>query len=439
MSEVAKERSELEQSLVAKLSHLPLSQETAWLSKLRAEAAKHVIEHGLPASKNEAWRFVPMNDLLASSFDSLSDAPVQPSAHRNSSQAPVLCQNGSYSLKKQKHLSGLSITTLHAANTKDKEAMAFFLARIAKQRDAWFELNTALFSDLLWINVEKGAQIKTPIDVEYIISRSSGNALVHPRVLITLGESSECTVVEHFLPAQDSAGLHLSNSVVETVIGANANLHHFRIFSGSEQDYHLYQYHARIESDGHLDSHSYSMQGAFRREDLSITLNAQGSECSLEGCYITDNDEFSGHYTTVEHTCPRALSAQRYRGVLAAQSQAVFDGGIKVARDAQKSSATQENHNLLLSDSAVIHTKPQLQIDADDVKCSHGATVGQLDPVQMFYLRTRGIDEQHAKALLTYGFVRELLQAAQNLPVFKALQTTLLSRLGAEQVLEELC
>jgi Fe-S cluster assembly protein SufD len=285
-------------------------------------------------------------------------------------------------------------------------------------------LNTALFSDGVWIDVPAGTIVEAPIELTHAIPTSSEPGVAYPRVLVTVGAGAELTLVETY--AGSDAG-QLTNSVVEVDLGRNAKMSHVRVHENAGLQ--VGRVDIRQDANSGYRSTVVTLGGALLRFDVRCLLQGKGAECQLDGAYLVEGDDHVDHHTVVEHQASHCRSEQTYRGIVSGKGTAVFDGIVVVHRDAQKTEAHQENRNLLLSESATVHTKPHLEIDADDVICSHGATVGSLDEDQSFYLRTRGIPEDLARAMLTYAFLESIVDRVSHEPTRMRMREALLARI----------
>lgn len=386
------------------LASLPASFDTGpeWLRALRGRAASTLREQGLPSKRTEAWRFTPVRSLVDAEFSREDeDVPKMVSAIPE----------------------GLTVRSLADVLESQPELLQgrFELGGVPTHFAA---LNTALFRDGLWIDIPKGTVVAAPIEISHTSPSSSEPGVAYPRLLITVGESAELTVIETY--AGGRAG-QLSNSVVEVDLGRNAKMNQVRVHENAGLQ--IGRVDVRQDADSSYRSTVVTLGGALLRFDVRCLLQGKGAECQLDGAYLTDGDDHVDHHTLVEHQAPHCKSGQTYRGIVAGKSTAVFDGLVIVHRDAQKTEAHQENRNLLLSDTATIHTKPHLEIDADDVICSHGATVGALDEDQLFYLRARGVPEDFALAMLTYAFVESIVDRVSHEPTRARMREALLSRI----------
>jgi Fe-S cluster assembly protein SufD len=248
-----------------------------------------------------------------------------------------------------------------------------------------------------------------------------------PRTLIVAGPQSEAVVIERFAGAQDAP--YLADAVTELAVRPGAQIEHVRLQEEGAQAWHIGGTYLHLERDARLVSHNIMLGAALARVDLRATLAGERAHCELNGLYLAGGQQHLDNHTHIEHEKPHGTSRERYHGVLDGRARAVFHGRIVVRPDAQKTDARQENRNLLLSRESEVDTKPQLEIYADDVKCAHGATVGQLDPDALFYLRSRGLDERGARALLTVAFAREVIEAMRLAPLRERIEETALRRL----------
>jgi Fe-S cluster assembly protein SufD len=249
----------------------------------------------------------------------------------------------------------------------------------------------------------------------------------HPRNLIVVGTGGRATIVESYVgPGRDA---YFTNAVTEIEGGPGAIVEHYKVQRESEAGFHVATVQARLDRDAGFDSYNVSLGGALTRNDINAVLDAEGVQCRLDGLYVASGRQHVDNHTCIDHARPHCGSRELYKGVLDGASRGVFDGRIIVRPDAQKTDARQVNKNLLLSEEALVDTKPQLEIEADDVKCSHGATIGQLDEDAMFYLRSRAISEEAARNLLIQAFVSEVIHRIRIEPLRAGLECLLFTRL----------
>jgi Fe-S cluster assembly protein SufD len=366
----------------------------AWLEARRTESALLLEANGFPRGNAEAWRFTPTRDVTRVRY-ALGTASVQATA-RDASGVEVL---------------GLS-EVLAAA----PERIQPFLGRIAAIEDGFSALNGSLWLEGIVVFAKKGARGR--VEIAHVAAGHAEPTLVLPRVLVVADRESELVIVEshsgsnHLQGHAEGRGPHLSSSVTEIVVGAGARVEHVRIHDGTRGVASIATIAVRQDRSSRYASRVFTFGGLLSRLDLRVALTGEGAECVLDGLYVARDGELIDHHTTIDHERPHCSSSERYKGALDGTGTAVFDGTIIVRHGALRTEAHQENRNLLLSGDAVVHTKPHLRIDADDVKCSHGATVGRLDPAQLFYLRSRGIDADVARSVLAYAFLHEMTASA---------------------------
>lgn len=353
-----------------------------WLRALRNRAAASLQDLGLPNKKTEAWRFTSVRSIADATF------------HRRPASIDLVPTTPA----------GLEVRSLREVLRNDPESLE---GRLGGGAEAPFfaALNTALFEDGVWVHVPAGARVDRPLRIIHPSAPSSEASVRYPRVLVTAEEGSELTLIEVYAGKDPQ---QLSNGVVEVDLSPNSRVHHIRIHE--DPGMQIARVSVSQAASSVYRSTVLTLGGSLLRLDIHARLRGQGAECQLNGAYLVDGQDHVDHHTLVEHESSHCQSHQTYRGIAAERGTAVFDGIVVVHRDAQKTEAHQENRNLLLSDTATVHTKPHLEIDADDVICSHGATVGSLDEDQLFYLRARGIPEDVGRAVLTNAFLQEIME-----------------------------
>ncbi len=386
------------------LASLPSSFDTGpdWLRVLRGRAADALREQGLPTKRTEAWRFTPVRSLVETEF-SVDDRGVP-------SLVSALPD-------------GVSVRHLAEVLEGQPELLQARLD-LGGVPSHFAALNTALFRDGLWIDVPPDTLASEPLEISHRIPTSREPGVVYPRVLVTLGEGAELTLIETYSGTESG---QLSNAVVEVDLGRNAKMSHVRVHENAGLQ--VGRVDVRQAADSRYRSTVITLGGALLRFDVRCLLQGKGAQCQLDGAYLLEGDDHVDHHTLVEHQASHCQSTQTYRGIVSGKGTAVFDGVVIVHRDAQKTEAHQENRNLLLSDTATVHTKPHLEIDADDVICSHGATVGALDDSQLFYLRARGVPEDLARAMLTYAFLESIVDRVSHDATRARMREALLARI----------
>ena len=292
----------------------------------------------------------------------------------------------------------------------------------------------AFMTDGVVIELSRNAVVDLPIHLLYLASQPETS--VHYRNLIVADENAQATVVEHYAGSEGAS--YLTNAVTTIIGGANSNVQHYKLQQESVKAFHVAGIHATQARDSRFTSHSIALGGAIARNDITSRLAAEGAECTLNGLYMVGGRQLVDHHTRIDHAKPRGTSREFYRGVLDGAARGIFNGKVVVHPDAQHTDAEQSNHNLLLSKAAEVDTKPQLEIFADDVRCNHGATVGQLDDNMMFYLRSRGIEADVAKALLIYAFAHDIIGRIGLDPLKRRIERHLISMLPDGERIKEL-
>ena len=389
-----------------------------WLRALRERGFVRFCETGFPTTKDEDWRFTNVNAIARTSFELARDAHrAVSSATLESFRIPgVACQlvfvNGRFAPGLSDFGSlprGVKVKSLAHTIAEDSEALETHLGRYANlERDAFCALNTAFIEDGAYIYVPRRTVVETPISLLFISIPGDGPQMTHPRNLIVAEDETEASVVEDYISL--GGGVFFSNVVTELVAGENAVISHHLIEREDRQAFNISTLRMQQARSANLSSHSVLLGGGLVRNNVHPVMAGEGGECLINGLFIGAGSQHMDNYMLVEHASPYCSSRQFYNGILDGRSHGVFHGRIIVHKDAQKTDAKQTNRNLLLSDDAQIDTKPQLEIYADDVKCTHGATIGQVEDYALFYMRSRGIDEASARKLLLLAFANECLE-----------------------------
>ena len=290
-------------------------------------------------------------------------------------------------------------------------------------------LNTAFAHDGAFVHIPDGMVLDAPLQLLFV-STADTLAMSHPRVLIVAGDRSEARIVETYVGPVGQG--YFTNAVTEVFVGENAVLDHYKVQDESDTAFHVASMHVHAGRSATFSSHSFSLGGRLVRNDVMALLDGEGAECTLNGLYLADGDRLVDNHTTIDHAKAHCPSHEIYKGILGGHARAVFNGKIIVRQDAQKTDAKQTNRALLLTDHAVINTKPQLEIFADDVKCTHGAAIGQLDEDALFYLRARGLTFFEARDMLIHAFAGEILDRVRIEPLRRALEAELYEQLARD-------
>ncbi len=417
-----------------------------WFSEQRHSALSLFKESGFPGTRQENWKYTDTRPITKKAFSSLNDQGI--SINNDDIDAvrfkdldcyELVFINGVYS-EEHSHINDLPenvvIENMAAALGKDNELLAKHLAQYADNNvSAFTALNTAFIQHGTYINIPKNTVVDKPINILYLAKDNTQPFATHPRNLIVMGEHSEATLIESYV-GLDHAN-YFTNAVTEVSLSASSILKHYKIQQESLNAYHIGNLNVMQDKDSRFESNSISLGGSLVRNDIHGHLAAEGANIIMNGLYMTSDKQHVDNHTRVDHLKPNTHSSENYRGVLNGKSRAVFNGKVVVHPQAQKIEAHQNNANLLLSDDAEIDTKPELEIYADDVKCSHGATVGQLDENMLFYLRSRAIDEETARSLLTYAFADEVISDISFTPVKNRLEYLIIGQLPDAELIRE--
>jgi Fe-S cluster assembly protein SufD len=417
MSSVLTEQNVYADQFSAMLDRLPGSC-LPWVERLRKSGMEGFLSLGFPTTKLENWKYTNVAPIRRITFEAAVDRPIAsiPESLRlqvESYASPRLVfVNGMFDRKlsiPESWRSGVHLFSLSEVLADPQQAAAVdrHLGRyVPISEHAFAAWNTALFTDGAYIEIPRGTAVEQPINLVFISVGTGEPWACYPRNLIVLGEGSQVTFVEAFLSLNGL--VYLTNAVTEIVAGPGSVIDYYKLERESSQGFHVAAIEAHLDRDASLNSHSISFGGALVRNDLNVALEGEGSHCTLNGLFAVDGQRFVDNHTHIDHRKPHASSRELYKGVLAGKAEGVFNGTITVREDAQKTDAVQYSKNLLLSEHAQINTKPQLEIRNNDVRCFHGATIGQIDPEAIFYLKSRGIDEGEARRIVVRGFADEI-------------------------------
>jgi Fe-S cluster assembly protein SufD len=407
-----------------------------WLSRLRLEAIDRFQAAGFPTSRDEEWRFTPVGPIARGEFRPAHAATVRldqlaPFLFGHPDWPRLVFVNGRYDASLS--APGAAGSVVRAGNLADAIAdgalEGVLGSEASVEASAFTALNTALFRDGACVHVPAGTVMEQPLHVVFVTSADADGTVSHPRNLIIVDRHARASVIESYVTLAPGAA-YFTNPVSEVVVGENAWIEHTRIQRESEAAYHVGLTQVVQARDSHYRSFTLAMGGAIARHNLHARHAASNIETLFYGLYLTRGEQLVDNHTAIHHDHPNSNSWEVYKGVLDGRSRAVFNGKVFVKPEAQKTDAKQTNRNLLLSEAARVDTKPQLEIFADDVKCTHGATVGMLDEGGLFYARSRGLSLLAARKLLTYAFAAEVLAEVTLEPVREELDRLVLERLG---------
>ncbi len=386
-----------------------VSIEADWLNTAREKALSHFEEVGLPGIRDEQWRYTNLRALkshnysVAESRELLVELPT-------SDNPRLVFVDGILNTEHSTALNVDGVSTLSSAlKTHNSLVEAHFGQALPKEQHGFTALNTAYAQDGFVVQIGNNANLVDVLEVFFV--SQSPETVSHTRNLIICAANTKCTVVERHIGNADA--IYLSNSVTEIFANDNAHVDHYKIQQESDEAFHIGGVFINQQSSSNVKSHSIVLSGLVTRNDVNTNLLGEGAHMEMNGLVLGSGRQHIDNHTEVNHVVPNCTSDEYYKTILDDKSRSVFRGRIIVAEDAQLTNADQQNNNLLLSRHAESDSKPQLEIYADDVKCSHGCTVGQLDASSLFYLKSRGIDAESARGLLTFAFANEVIDRIQ--------------------------
>jgi Fe-S cluster assembly protein SufD len=412
----------------------------AWLKEIREAAITRFAELGFPTTKQEDWRFTSVAPIAETAFTlgrghrapRVAGRELEPLLLGGPRAVRVVFVDGVFApnLSAVADLpGGARAESLAGALTTGPELVRAHLACYARYEASPFAaLNTAFLSDGAFVFVPAGTELDRPIELVFVATAGSGPRVSHPRSLVVLERRARATVIESYVALED--GLYWSNAVTEVALGDGARLEHFRVQRESRQAYQVATTHAVQGRDSVLRLHPIALGARLARHDVRTVLAGSGGELILNGFYLLHGNQHADHHTVIDHAQPHCASHEFFNGIVGEQAHGVFNGRIIVRPGAQRTDSKQTNNNLLLSAEARADSQPQLEIYADDVKCTHGSTVGPLDQTALHYLRSRGLSAEAAAGMLTYGFAAEILGRMEHAGLREALDRLVRARLG---------
>jgi Fe-S cluster assembly protein SufD len=409
----------------------------AWLSKLRTEGMQGFAEMGFPTTRLEDWKYCNVSPIAGARFqpatyelDDRIRERIEEISFSEADGTRLVFVNGHYAeelstigeLPKE-----VKVTNLSKA-VQQVEAITDRLGRYANHKTHPFvALNTAFMEDGAFIQVPKGVVVEGPVEILYVSTGGEEPWVAHPRNLVVAEQGSQVALVESYVGL--GGGVYFNNAVTEIVAEENAHVDYAKLQNESETAFHVATVLAYAARNAAARTNSIQFGARLGREEVTMVLDGEGAEGYLYGLYVTDGQQLIDNHTTIDHAKPHCSSREYYKGILDGKSTGVFNGKILVRKDAQKTDSKQSDKNLLLSESATINTKPQLEIFADDVRCTHGATIGQIDPESIFYLRSRGIGLEEARNLLMVAFAGEIIHRVKVGPFQRQLKAALLTKM----------
>ncbi|MBX3026928.1 Fe-S cluster assembly protein SufD [bacterium] len=406
-----------------------------FVGALRQRGMARFAALGFPTTRIEDWKYTNLAPIARESFalapDGIDGAGELAAADHLGGAIELVFVNGRFAeaLSTRRELPpGAAVGSLAEAIAVTPALVEPHLGSLAAiDDDGVVALNSAFVQDGVFVHLSAGCRLAAPIHCLFVSLANGAPTVSHPRVLVVADAGSAASVIEQYV----GRGRYWTNAVSEIVVGPGASIAHHKVQREDTRAYHLAAIAAEQRQDSRFASHAVALGAALSRSAIATRLDAPGAVCDFDGLYIADGTQHVDHHTTIDHAAPRGTSRELYKGILAGRATGVFNGKVFVRPDAQQSDAQQMNQNLLLSDDAQVDTKPQLEIFADDVKCSHGATIGQLDDDAIFYLRARGIDQPDARRLLIYGFANELVERIAVESLRRQMEAMLADRLPA--------
>ena len=442
-----KKAKEIEQQLEKFQRFEPSAKQPAWVFPLRKAGIVRFAELGFPSLHDEDWRFtnvapiakLPFKPVFETTTNGITFEGISRFTFGSLGATRLVFVNGHFASNLSTPIhdnGGLRIDSLARVLAHDSVRVEKHLAQHAEdQANAFTALNTAFFQDGAFVEIPAGQMVATPIHLLFINTSKETGATSHPRNLVIAAKGSQATILESYVSTVDSA--YFTNAVTELIAADGATLEHCKFQDESQGAFHVAAIHAQLGRNANLVSHSIATGAKLSRNNIRTVLAGEGVECVLNGLYVTHGEQLADHHMIVEHAQPHCQSHEYYNGILDGRSKGVFHGRILVRQPAQKTDAKQTNKNLLLSEDATIDTKPQLEIYADDVKCTHGATVGQLNDESIFYLRARGIGVDTARRMLIHAFAAEIIERIRYLPAREELDRLVWERLEANPHIAE--
>jgi Fe-S cluster assembly protein SufD len=410
-----------------------------WQGRLRCireEAMARFAELGFPTLRDEEWRFTNVTPLAKIAFrpaagerDAICPPKLRQVLGGTEGAARLVFVNGHYARDLSSRgaaPNGLIVESMAAVLDTHPEWVEPYLARYAcYDRNAFTALNTAFIRDGAFVSIPKGKVIAEPIHLVFLATGADEPVMAHPRTLILAGRACQATIVESFIGPEKS--VYFTNGVAEVVLSPGAGIDHYKVQEEAKGAFHIATMQVHQDRGSNFTSHSIALGGDLVRNNVNVVLE-EGCECTLNGLSLAAGRQLIDNHTRIDHAKPHSASHELYKSILDGKTHGVFNGKIFVHQDAQKTDAKQTNKTLLLSEDAVMNSKPQLEIYADDVKCTHGATIGQLDEEAIFYLRSRGLGRQEARRLLTFAFANDIISRLQVKPIRSWLEETLLAK-----------
>lgn len=415
--------------------------EPSWVARLREGAFERFEELGFPTTDDEDWKYTNVSTLARGTFRPASEEPiesldagvVEPFVYEEARRSCLVFVNGAF----RPDLSSLEavpegvVSDLASALAGERgELIREHLGHLSGQGDdAFAALNTAFLRGGVFIHLPVGVSVDAPVQLLFLSTSPEAESASFPRVLVVAERDSRLDIIESYVATDES--IYFTNAVVEIFVGEGARVTHCKVQDESERAFHVAATRAEVGKSGAYEAITVTLGAQISRHGIEVLLDSEGAECRVDGLYIVGDGQHADTHSLIDHRKPHGTSRQNYKGILDGKSRAVFNGRVFVHEGAHQTDAVQSNKNLLLSTDARVDTKPQLEIYNDDVKCAHGATVGQLEEEELFYLRSRGLHTDLARNLLTYGFAEEIVEKIKYDSIRAQLDRAILNRLRA--------
>ena len=387
----------------------------AWLELVRSSAMDRFEQLGFPSVQEEDWKYTNLATLAKEEFAPVTSGSseardIERFTYPETAEAHLVVVDGFLreDLSTKTGLGDVVAVDLFSAVEDaryNKIVRKYFARNAGYHNNGLTALNTAFLQSGVFLWIPKNVKLERPLQITFVADAENGASF--PRLLVVAEENSSATVIESF--ASSNGGRYFTNAIAEIVLKDGAQLEHYRVQRESNDAYHVSTTSAELGGACRYETTSINLGGRLSRHDISVVMDHEGAETAVDGLYLVGPDQHSDTHSVIDHKQPHCTSHQLYKGILDGNGRAVFNGKVFVREGAQKTDAQQTNKNLLLSEKARVDTKPQLEIYADDVKCAHGAAIGQIDPEELFYLETRGIGPELGRSLLTYGFAEEVI------------------------------
>ncbi len=415
--------------------------EPGWVARLREESFARFEERGFPTTEDEDWKYTNVAPLARKAFapaalEQVEVVGVETFVSAEARRSRLVFVGGVFSpeLSTLEALpEGVVAEDLGAALAGEHAALVWeHLGRLfGEDADAFTALNTAFAGGGAFIHVPAGVEVSAPLQLLFLAAPGVGDAVSFPRVLVVAERHSQLDIIETYAAPGGDDAEYFTDAVVEVFVGEGARVTHYKVQDEGARAYHVASTHADVSRDGSYELTTVTLGAQLSRHGIEVVLGSEGAHCRVDGLYIVGTGQHADTHSLIDHREPRCTSRQNYKGILDGRSRAVFNGRVFVREGARQTDAEQSNKNLLLSSEARVDTKPQLEIYNDDVKCSHGATVGQLEEEELFYLLSRGLHPDLARNLLTYGFAEEIVGSIKHESIRAQLDEAILNRLRA--------